>query len=361
MKGRRIVAGMLALTLVPFLFAPCQTTVTQGTRSGTSRTNTRRTTTTGNTQYNNTTGTALNVDWLVMTILGNFLRHPNATMRKQAIQALVSNMTGGTGTTGTGTGTGVFGNWGSGSNTYNNNYNNNYNYNNSNNTNNQTTSPVLYVPDLYALLNDPDPEVADLASIGLDVIFGTDMTIRRFMSDSDPLIRRYATKLYLTRTVGGSGTTGGRTRTGTGTTVGAGMQDNSELVALRTILVMLKHEKDEEVRKVLTDALEYYVQGAGGTTTGGVFGSSVDILNYLNSENKDVKLKAIEIASSERSEAMLKRLMDMLAVETDPDIKRALDSAITSISSGLGSGGRPTAARPSSPPPSVEPLAPLAF
>jgi len=194
MKGRRIVAGMLALTLVPFLFAPCQTTVTQGTRSGTSRTNTRRTTTTGNTQYNNTTGTALNVDWLVMTILGNFLRHPNATMRKQAIQALVSSMTGGTtGTTGTGTGTGVFGNWGSGSNTY----NNNYNYNNSNNTNNQTTSPVLYIPDLYALLNDPDPEVADLASIGLDVIFGTDMTIRRFMSDSDPLIRRYATSARL--------------------------------------------------------------------------------------------------------------------------------------------------------------------
>jgi|GEM_PF-785121 len=358
MTLRRLAAAGVLFLLVPFFFAPCQTTVTSGTRTGSSRTTSRRTSTTGTTINSNTNSSGLNVDWLVMSILGNFLRHPNAELRKQAIQGLVSNLMGGTGTTGTSTtgSTSRFGN--TGTSTYGTNYSST-----SSTTNNTTTSPVLYIPDLYALLNDPDPEVADLASIGLDVIFGTDMTIRRFMSDSDPIIRRYATKVYLSRTMGGAGTTGTtgrRTTTYGSSTTGTSMQDNSELLALRTLLVMLKHEKDEEVRKLLTDALESYVQGAGGTTTGGLFGSSVEILNYLKSENKDVKLKAIEIAANERNEAMLKVLMDMLAVETDPDIKRALDSAISSVSSGTTSGGgrRPAARAPA---PSAEPIGTLPF
>ena len=256
-------------------------------------------------------------NWFVMTIIGNFLRHPNVTMRRQAITALVASMSGGgIGLGGTGISTGAT----TASGAYGSSTTSTYGTSTAGTTTGATGSngsPVYYIPDLYALLNDPDAEVADLASIGLDVIFGTDMTILRFMNEKDPTIRLAATKIFLTKSL-----STGAVTAGSGTVT---LQSAGQLLALRTILVRLKYETDAEVRKSLQDALTSYV------STSTLFGRTQEILSYLASPNKEVRLKAISMAATERGDTIIRRLMDMYALEQDSDVKAALSSAIDTL------------------------------
>ncbi|MGB9678312.1 MAG: HEAT repeat domain-containing protein, partial [Candidatus Ratteibacteria bacterium] len=247
-------------------------------------------------------------------------------VRIQAIQSLTGAMVSSEGTTGRGDNTsgirGLFGidvNQGTG--------------------NNDTTGGVggaIFIPDLFVLLNDPDPEVQDMASMGLDILFGTDVTILRFMDDPDPIVRQYATKIYSTRSF--SGDTTRTTRQNRDEYEEGSLK---ELVALRTLLVRLKYEKDEGVRKVLTDSIELYLQSIGlgregqggtrGTSLTGIFGVDPSIIKYLNDDNVEVRKNAVKIISAmEYNPQILNILLERLKKETDDGVKEEIQKAIDS-------------------------------
>lgn len=199
------------------------------------------------------------VNQFVGAIIGGMLRNPNPRIRVQAIRSLVGGMTSNTGTNNSDTNnsgiSGIF------------NTNNNSDSNDSGAT---SAGPVVFVPDLFGLLSDPNPEVRDMASVGLDMLFGTDVTLMRLMDDEDQLMRKYAVKVYAMKTLSAA-----RTGTTTGTTTNTA--ELYELLALRTLLVKLKNEKDPEIRQIITDALDQYSKskqiggagGAGGPAAGG--------------------------------------------------------------------------------------------
>jgi len=249
----------------------------------------------------------------ILSVIGGLLRHPDPKIRLQAVQSLIGGMasaeSGGGG--GKGTLTDIFsGERRSG-------------------TGEGTTGagPSIFVPDLYTMLADSDPEVRDMASVGLDVLFGTDVTLLRMMEDPDPLIRKYATKVFAKKTLTLASSRGGSR--------GAERQQEQayELLALRTLLVRLRYEKDEDIRKALTDALDWYILFGGGeggrTEEGTMFGSEATILGYLKDENPDVRKNAIKIgAEMEFSQTIFNTFLNMLKTETDPEVKAVLQDAI---------------------------------
>ena len=168
----------------------------------------------------------------VIAVIGNLLRHPDPKIRLQAIQAIVGGMSQVRSGTRQRNVTNIFSvqtRGGIGS----------------------STAGAIFIPDLFALLSDPNPEVRDMASVGLDILFGTDTTLLRLMEDPDPLIRKYAAKVYIAKNLSTTRQSSQQSRE----------RDIYELLALRTLIVHLKYEKDPEVKKVIEEAIENYVSG----------------------------------------------------------------------------------------------------
>ncbi|MCS7181263.1 MAG: HEAT repeat domain-containing protein, partial [bacterium] len=114
-----------------------------------------------------------------------------------------------------------------------------------------------------------------------------------------------------------------------------------ELVALRTLLVRLKYEKDEGVKKVLTDSIELYLQsvgldrgqqgGARGTSITGIFGVDPSIIKYLNDDNPEIRKNAVKIISAmEYNPQILNILLERLKKETNDEVKQEIEKAIES-------------------------------
>lgn len=283
----------------------------------------------------------------VMAVIGGMLRHPDPTIRKQAIEAISSGLAGDTGTTGSSTDRGgirsLFSMSSTGS--------------GSSSREGETSTGVggaVFIPDLYVLLQDPDPEVRDIASVGLDMIFQTDTTLPRFMNDKDPLIRKYASQIFARKRL-----TGTENRTSSST---QDLEEVRDLLALRTMLVRLKYEDNEEVKKSIRDALDWYIRSGGDNRTSGsrewgqdMFGVDASIvLNYLNDPDPEIRKQAIKtIALRETSNDVLIKLMERLRVEKDEEVRRELQTAMDTIRQrqaywnerGQGGGGIPGVGR----------------
>ncbi|HDD64899.1 MAG TPA: hypothetical protein ENF61_02165, partial [Firmicutes bacterium] len=175
----------------------------------------------------------------IAAVIGSQLRSSDPKIRIQAIESIVSGIATSEGTRGGDTRGGARGL-----------FSINTRESGGRDTRSAGVGGAAFIPDLYALLADPDPEVRDIASVGLDIMFGTDVTLMRLMDDPDPIIRKYATKIYTTKAFSGDRDRGGREEE---------YEDVRELLALRTLLVRLKYEKDPGVRKVLIDAIEWYI------------------------------------------------------------------------------------------------------
>lgn len=300
------------------------------TSTSTSTTGRNRTSTSTSTTDTVSARTAAITDLLVAYVIGGMLRHPDPNVRKQAIQSLAKGLstasTSSTNTSSSNTTSGVRDrlfttSTSSTSST-------------SSSTSSTTDSsssigPIIYIPDLYVLLSDPDPEVRDLASAGLDLIMGTDVTLLRLMSDPEPIIRKYATKIYAKRAFTS-------TQTSSSSSDQADIENINQLLALRTLLVRLKYEVNSEIRTTIMGAIEWYIKsgsdGKEGETDAltGMFGVDPEVLKFLDSSNPDLRKNAIRIISriETSSYEALKKFMSMLDVEKDEGVKKELQIAI---------------------------------
>lgn len=254
------------------------------------------------------------VNDFVRAIIAGKLRHPDPKVRIQAIQTIAGSMVSGEGTGNTSNTTGARGLFSIDS-----------SRTGSGRGEDSGVGGAVYIPDLYTLLSDPDPEVRDTASVALDALFGTDTTLMRMMDDEDPVVRKYATKIYAKRAFSYNRTTDRNDTEDTG--------DLQELLALRTFLVRLKYEKNPEVRKVITDAIEYYLRSEEGTDregrTGMALGVDASMYAYLKDPNPEIRKNAIKIISeTDYNPELLKTLMEMLKTETDPSVKTEIQKAI---------------------------------
>ncbi len=255
----------------------------------------------------------------VMAVIAGMLRHPDPTIRKQSIQTITTAMSGNDtrGTSDNRAGArNLFG----------------FNQQGGRTDKEGSTGVggAVFIPDLYLLLSDPDPEVRDIASVGLDVIFQTDTTLLRFMNDADPLLRKYAMQIYAKKVLSENRRDGSRENEEKGQV--------SELLALRAMLVRLKHEKDPGVRKAITDALNCYIREEGynregGRGSGDMFGVDIELLTkYLNDENPEVRKQAIKtIALRESGDDILMKLMERLRIEKDSEVKKELLKALDEV------------------------------
>ena len=245
----------LLVAFVLDVFGQTTTSITGGTRSS-------RGTLTGGQTLGGTTGQG-QADFIV-ALIGGMLRHPDKNVRIQAIQAIVGGMMQSTGTTTSGT-TSTTSNTGIG-----NLFQIGAGTTSSTSTTGGTTSTsglggTIIIPEFFSMLSDPDQEVRDLASVAIDQIFGSDASLMRYMSDPDPVIRKYALRLFVVHEsmAQAYGTT---TTTGTTSNVNAGSRD---ILVLRVLLNMMK-DPDPDVAKVAKDAIEQYISSLEGTskTTG---------------------------------------------------------------------------------------------
>ncbi|MCD6221853.1 HEAT repeat domain-containing protein [bacterium] len=251
----------------------------------------------------------------VRTIIAGKLRHPDPKIRIQTIQTIAGSMISSSGDD-SGTNEGRARNLFSIG-------------NNDDNSDDNTTSvgAVVYIPDLYTLLSDPDPEVRDTASVALDALFGTDTTLIRLMDDTDPLVRKYATKIYSKRAFS-------NTNNDNNDDENNNTNDLKELLALRTFLIRLKYEKNPEVRKVITDSIEYYLrrninEDNEDNNIGYIGGIDSAIYTYLKDPNPEIRKNAIKIISQlDYNPQVLKTLMDMLKIEKDKSVKAEIQKAI---------------------------------
>ncbi len=260
---------------------------------------------------------------MIASIIGSKLRHPDPEIRKQALMSLVSSLAG------TGEGRGreegiqsifYFGREGRGR------------------EEGTGAGGGTFIGDLYDLLQDPDPEVRDLASVGIDILFNTEVTLLRFMQDEDPLLRKYATKIYSTRNLATEvQRRGGRERE---------YEYAAQLIALRTLLVRLKYEKDPGVRKAVIDGIEQFLITGGGESGRRhdmLLGVDQSIINYLNDPNPIVRKNALVIiANMEYNPTVLNALLERLKVESDEEVKTLIERTIEILSSGITEGGRRT-------------------
>jgi len=261
----------------------------------------------------------------VMAVIGGMLRHPDPTIRKQAIQSISMGIISGEATGGSSTTEGGIRNL--------------FAVNTQGTTGGTQEGELstgvggaVFIPDLYVLLQDPDPEVRDIASVGLDMIFMTDSTLLKFVQDPDPLVRKYATQIFARKRISVSET---QSR--------GNEQDIAEvrdLLALRTMLVRLKYEKEPEVRKSIQDTLDWYIKYGGDTTNRGgreydqnMFGvpSSI-VLDYLNDPDPEIRKQAAKtIAARETSDDVLIKLLERLKVEKDEGVRQEIQTALDYI------------------------------
>ncbi len=221
-----------------------QTRTTSRTTGRTSRSNNNND---NNDNYNNRTSN--NVDFVVAVIAG-MLRHPKKEIRMQALQSLVAGMT-----------------MGSTDNNDNNNSNSsigdifalkggsNNNDNDDDNNDNEGLGTTMFIPELFTMLADPDPQIRDLVSISLDNLFGTDTSLLRFMSDSDPIVRKYALRLFVIRnqmqpeqSTGKSGSSDNRNN----------VRSSKDILVMGVFLNMTK-DPDPDIKKIAEDALERFM------------------------------------------------------------------------------------------------------
>ncbi|MCX7705829.1 MAG: HEAT repeat domain-containing protein [bacterium] len=242
---------LLTVVILMLFFAEFVEIFAQTTSTRTSTTSGR---TTGTRSRTGTSGTSTNYDTggveIVVATVTNMLRHPDKQVRMQALQSLVGGMTLGT-TTSTGsssyyTGVGdIFGMRGgrttsSGS---------------SSRYGDEGLGTTAVIPEFFTMLADPDPEIRDLVSIALDQIFGTDTSLLRFMNDPDPVVRKYAIRLFVIRTQEGEQYRTTRTSSSSGTQYGRSAND---ILIMRILLNMAK-DPDPDVKKVAEDALEKFI------------------------------------------------------------------------------------------------------
>lgn len=263
----------------------------------------------------------------IVSVIGSMLRHPDPKIRMQAVQSIIAGMASGEVEGGGGRNEGLrsffaVGEEGRGG----------------RGEEYGGAGAASFVPDLYTLLNDPDPEIRDIASVGLDVMFGSEVTLLRFMDDPDPLVRKYATKIFTTKSLS-SQREGGRSREEE-----YGALD--ELIALRTLLVRLKYEKDEEVRKTLMDGIEYYLHTGGRRDRGGreewaVSGVDASLIKYLKDPNPELRKNAAKIIGEmEYSQEAIKILMEALKEEKDESVKNEINRSIDKLINAASGYGR---------------------
>ena len=248
----------------------------------------------------------------VRALIAGKLRHPDPKVRIQAIQTITGSMISSSGDD---------------SDTSEGGARNLFSMGNNDDDDDDTTSvgAAVYIPDLYALLADPDPEVRDTASVALDALFGTDTTLIRLMDDTDPIVRKYATKIYAKRAF---------SNTNDDDDDDNNTDDLRELLALRTFLIRLKYEKNPEVRKVITDTIEYYLRSNinednENNNLGYMGGIDSSIYTYLKDPNPEIRKNAIKIISQlDYNPQLLTTLMEMLKTEKDKSVKAAIQKAI---------------------------------
>lgn len=250
----------------------------------------------------------------VRAIIAGKLRHPDPKVRIQAIQTITGSMISSSGDDSDNT-SGARSLFSIGNN------------DDSDDDNNITSvGAAVYIPDLYALLSDPDPEVRDTASVALDALFGTDTTLIRLMDDTDPIVRKYATKIYAKRAFSNTSDDDDDDNNNT--------DDLRELLALRTFLIRLKYEKNPEVRKVITDTIEYYLRSNinednENNNLGYMGGVDSSIYTYLKDPNPEIRKNAIKIISQlDYNPQLLTTLMEMLKTEKDESVKAEIQKAI---------------------------------
>jgi len=253
----------------------------------------------------------------VRAIIAGKLRHPDSKIRAQAIQTIAGSMSSGKGGNRSNTNEGGAQDL----------FSIGTNRSGGGRDNETSVGAVVYIPDLYALLSDPDPEVRDTASLALDALFGTDTTLMRLMDDEDPIVRKYATKIYAKRAFSGYNDNNRNDNEDN-------TSDLQELLALRTFLIRLKYEKNPEVRKVITDSIEYYLRSEEegdneNRRRTGVLGVDASMYTYLKDPNPEIRKNAIRIISQlDYSPQLLKTLMDMLKTEEDKGVKAEIQKAI---------------------------------
>jgi len=241
---------ILAVSVMCILIFGCfdifaQTRTTSRTTGRTSRSNNNND---NNDNYNNRTSN--NVDFVVAVIAG-MLRHPKKEIRMQALQSLVAGMT-----------------MGSTDNNDNNNSNssigdifalkggsNNNDDDDDDNNDNEGLGTTMFIPELFTMLADPDPQIRDLVSISLDNLFGTDTSLLRFMSDPDPVVRKYAVRLFVIRNQmepeQGTGKSGSSDKKNN-------IRSSKDILIMRILLNMTK-DPDPDIKKIATDALEGFM------------------------------------------------------------------------------------------------------
>jgi len=251
----------------------------------------------------------------VRAIIAGKLRHPDPKIRIQAIQTITGSMVSGGRSDSNNIG-GARGLFSIGT-----------NKSGSSKSDVGSVGAEVYISDLYALLSDPNPEVRDTASVALDALFGTDTTLIRLMDDKDPIVRKYATKIY-SKMVFSNYNDNDRNDNADN------INDLQELLALRTFLVRLKYEKNPEVRKVITDTIEYYLRSEDGRDNEnkrgtGIFSIDASMYVYLKDPNPEIRKNAIKIISQlDYNPQVLKTLMEMLKTEEDEGVKTDIQKAI---------------------------------
>ncbi len=267
----------------------------------------------------------------IMAVIGGMLRHPDPAVRKQTIQSISRGMISGEGTSNRSNSEkgGIRSLFAMG-----------YDNNSGGSRDDETSTGVggaVFIPDLYVLLSDPDPEVRDIAAVGLDMIFQTETTLLRFMNDPEPLIRKYATQIYSKKGFLFSN------NERSSRSDNEDMSQVSDLLALRTMLVHLKYEKEPGVRKAIVDSIDWYIRSGGSEQdgrsgsnnqfAGDMFGVDVALLTkYLNDENPELRKQAIKtIALREVSDDVLMKLMERYRVEDDEAVKKELMTALDTI------------------------------
>ena len=258
----------------------------------------------------------------IMAVIGGMLRHPDPTIRKQAIQSISMGIISGETTGGSSTEGGI----------------RNLFAVNEQGTGGQEgelstgVGGAVFIPDLYVLLSDPDPEVRDIASVGLDMIFMTDSTLLKFVQDPDPLVRKYATEIFAKKRISYSETQSRGSE--------QDLAEVRDLLALRTMLVRLKYEKEPAVRKSIQDTLDWYIKYGGDTRNRGgredeqnMFGApSSIVLDYLNDPDPEIRKQAAKtIAARDSSDDVLIKLLERLKVEKDDEVKQEIQTALDYI------------------------------
>ena len=305
------ITKLCILTILVFTLS--QLYAQTSSRTGTSSDSSSRTTTGSTTDFGRSITTdddtsRVAADFLT-AIIGGMLRHPNPDIRKQALQSITSGFMDDDTTTTTSSSS-------------------------SDSTSNVTENlGAIFLPDIMIMLSsDPDPEVRDIASVGFDMIYGTNITLERFMEDPDPIVRKYAMQVFARKNLLSKDSDSGSSNE-------RSSQERKDLIALRTLLVRLKYEEDPEIQKMIQDSLEWFVKKDSTKDSSrdseglqSMFGTSSSMLRYIDDPDPEIRKEAIQtIGQRDSLDSTIEKLLERLRVEEDESVKDAIRSAIRTI------------------------------